>query len=192
MDYHQIALGTHLIGFALGLGGATISDITFFKVLRTRSLTTEQFSFLHTLSKVIWIGLALLIASGLTIFALIYSEQGSLPMLASPRWQTKLTLVSVVLLNGFFFKFSIFPALKHLVGQQLSADNLGPIIRRLALSGTISILSWYSIFLVSQLPRTFRPPYLYFMGVYLILLAIGFVVSKTMIRKLIEKQESKI
>jgi hypothetical protein len=29
MDYQQIALGFHLLGFALGLGGATISDISF-------------------------------------------------------------------------------------------------------------------------------------------------------------------
>lgn len=187
MDYHQIAVGAHLIGFALGLGGATISDITFFKVLRTRSLTSEQYSFLHTLSKVIWVGLALLIASGLIIFSLIYSEQGSIPMLSLPKWQTKLTLVAIVLLNGFFFEFSIFPALKNLVGQQLSTNNIGPIAKKLALSGTISILSWYGIFVVSQLPRTFRPPYLYFMGVYLVLLAIGFLVSKNTIRKLIER-----
>lgn len=183
MDYQQIALAFHLIGFALGLGGATISDITFFKILRNRSLTSQHYAFLDTLSKVIWFGLGLLIVSGVVIFGLIYSKQGSLPMLASPRWQTKLILVGVVLINGLFFKFSIFPALKKLIGTTLSLANVGPIIWRLALSGTISILSWYSIFVVTLLHRTFRPPLLYFIGVYLALLIIGVVASKTIITK---------
>lgn len=187
MDYQQIALGIHLIGFAFGLGGATISDITFFKALRSKSLTSEQYVFLDMLSKVVWAGLILLIISGLLIFWLIYSEQGSLPMLASPRWQTKLTLVGVVLLNGFFFKFSIFPALKKLVGQQLTAQSIGPSIRKLALSGTISIVSWYGIFVVTLLPRTFRPSYVYFMSAYVAVLAVGFIVSKTLMRKMVTR-----
>ncbi len=186
MDYQQIALAFHLIGFALGLGGATISDITFFRALRSRNLTSDQYAFLKLLSRVIWIGLGLLIISGLVIFALIYVEQGSLPLLASPRWQTKLTLVAVVLINGFFFRSWIFPAIKNLIGQQLNMNNVGPLVKKLALSGTISILSWYSILVVTLLPRTFRPPYFYFMGTYLLLLVIGLLVSTTLIRKMVK------
>jgi len=188
MDYHQIALGFHLIGFALGLGGATISDITFFRAIRRGTLSEEAFRFLHTLSKVIWIGLGTLILSGLVIFALIYSEQGSLPMLASPRWQTKLILVLVVLLNGLFFKYKIFSLLKGLVGQTLSSNNIGAIAGKLSLSGTVSILSWYSILVVTLLPRTFRPPLYYFFGVYLILLIAGLIISRAMLRKLISNK----
>ncbi len=185
MDYQEIAVAFHLIGFALGLGGATISDITFFKILRKGQLTREDYGFLRTLSKVIWLGLYLLIISGLMIFALIYSEQGSLPMLAAPRWQTKLALVAVVFINGQFFMRSIFPALKNLIGTQLTKVSIEPIINKLAISGTISILSWYSIFVVTLLPRSFRPHLLYFFGTYLILLLVGVIISKTMIRKTI-------
>lgn len=185
MDYHQIMLGAHLLGFALGLGGATISDIAFFKALRKNVLTTEQFAFLQTLSKVIWTGLILLIASGATIFYLIYAEQGSLPLLASPKWQAKLTFVAVVLLNGFVFRFVILPALKELIGQPLSLAINKALRIRLAIAGTISILSWYSIFLISLLPRTFRPDYLYFLGVYAVLLVVGVLGSNFVITKIL-------
>jgi hypothetical protein len=106
-------------------------------------------------------------------------------MLASPKWQTKLTLVGVVLLNGFFFKFSIFPKLKNLIGPALSLANMGPIVGRLALSGTVSIVSWYCIFIVTLLPRTYRPHFLYFVGTYLVIVFVGFVLSKSVIKKVL-------
>ncbi len=183
MDYQQIAVGVHLVGFALGLGGATISDVMFFRALRKKQLTDDTYSTLNTLSRIIWIGLGLLILSGLTIFALIYSEQGHLSLLASPRWQAKLILVGVVLINGFVFKMRIFPFLKNLIGQPLSLGNIGTKIWALVISGTISILSWYSILIISLLPRTFRPPLFQFLGVYVILLVVGILMSKALLTK---------
>lgn len=183
MDYQQIALGIHLIGFALGLGGATISDIMFFRLLKKRQITQESFSTLSVLSNVIWTGLGLLILSGLAIFLLIYSEQGSLPMLSSPRWQAKLLLVGIVLVNGIVFKTTIFSFLKSLVGTSLSQKVIAPKIWNLAASGTISIVSWYGIFVVTLLPRTFKPQLFYFLAVYLAILLIGMFVGKTLINK---------
>lgn len=183
IDYHQIAVGVHLIGFALGLGGATISDIMFFKALRSKVISAEHFNFLHTLSKIIWAGLILLIASGAAMFALIYSEQGSLPLLASPRWQAKLILVAVVLINGFAFKYKIFPYLKSLIGSRLELQNIGSRITALTISGTISILSWYSILIISLLPRTVRPALYIFLGIYIALFIIGMVISRLVITR---------
>lgn len=178
IDYEQIAVGVHLIGFALGLGGATVSDIMFFKALRGRTILVEHFNFLNTLSKIIWAGLILLIASGAIMFALIYSEQGSLPLLASPRWQAKLILVGVVFINGLAFKYKIFPYLKSLIGSKLELQNIGSRITALTISGTISILSWYSILIISLLPRTVRPPLYIFLGIYIVLFIIGVITSR--------------
>ena len=188
MTWQQFFVLLHLVGFALGVGGATVSDITFFKALRKMLITSEQLAFLETLSKIIWAGSIILILSGLAIFAIIYSEQNGLPMLSSPRWQTKLALVVIIVLNGINFKMAIMPALKNLVGQQLSLINIKPILGRLAFSGTLSILSWYSILLISQLPRTFRPSILYFFGVYLVMLIGGFIFSRLVITKILNKQ----
>lgn len=186
MDFQKIALAVHLLGFALGLGGATISDIMFFKALKRKQITSDTYYALSTLSKVIWIGLVLLIFSGLVIFWLIYAEQGSLPMLLSPRWQMKLLLVGVVLVNGFVFMGRIFPFLKSLVGTTLTLQTLSPKILSLAISGTVSILSWYSIFVVTMLPRTFRPLLIYFVLAYLVMLVIGIFISKKLMTKTLE------
>ncbi len=183
MDYEKIMVGFHLIGFALGLGGATISDITFFKILKSRQLTEEKFKTLHLLSRIIWIGLSILIASGLIIFGLIYAEMHSFPLIYSSRWQTKLTLVLIILINGFVFRSAIFPALQNLTGQFLNKNNVEPIINRLAISGTVSIVSWYFIMVISLFSRGFHPPVYYFAGVYIILLIGGYLISKNFIRK---------
>ena len=183
MDLRLLALVIHLIGFALGLGGATVSDIMFFKMLRNGKFTRNDLSTLHTLSKVIWAGLGLLIVSGLSIFTLIYFDQGSLPMLMSPRWQAKLTLVAVVLVNGLVFKYSIVPILLRNADQPISLQTLGSQIWRLAISGAVSIVSWYSILVISTLPREFRPPYLYFMGVWLALVILGTITGRIMLQR---------
>lgn len=186
MDLRLIALIAHLIGFALGLGGATLSDILFFKMLKNGKLDSAQLDVLRTLSKIIWVGLWILILSGLSIFALIYAEQGALPMLASPRWQAKLTLVAIVLINGFAFKKYIFPFLGKNAGQLVTSQLFNPYMWKLAVIGSISIVSWYSILIISTLPREFRPSYYYFMGVYLLIVIIGSVVGKSLLKKVVK------
>lgn len=186
MDYEKVAVGIHLVGFALGVGGATVSDILFFQALRAKLISQERFSSLQTISKIVWTGLSILIASGALLFWLIYNEMHALPLIHSPRWQAKLTLVAIVFLNGLFFKFAIIPSLKALVGQTLSLANVGPSIWKLCVAGTLSIVSWYSILILSLLPRTVRPPYWEFMGIYLILIVLGIIVSKTLVTKILK------
>lgn len=183
MDYELVALTGHLLGFALGLGGATISDVMFLNSVNEKTITQEKFNTLKTLSRVIWIGLIILILSGLTMFTLIYMERGSIPMLASPRWQAKLIMVAIVLINGFVFMKKIFPVLRSAVGQTLSLGLLGKNIWLLAISGTISIVSWYSIFIISILPRTVRPSVFIFLGIYVALIICGSLLANFTLRK---------
>ena len=175
------------MGFALGLGGATTSDVMFFRALRARKITSEGFSTLETLSRVIWTGLGLLVLSGLSFLALMYFENGALPILQSSRFQAKLTLVGIVLVNGVVFKFLIMPVLKKHQDQILSAENIGQSRTALSITGAISIVSWYSILVLSVLPRTFRPPYLYFIGVYLVLVILAMLAGQLMISRSIRK-----
>lgn len=185
MDWYTLALAGHLIGFALGAGGATISDITFLSAIKEHRLSEQQYRFLRTVSRVVWVGLILLILSGLTMFSLVYLEQHSVPMLASARWQAKLTLVGVVLLNGFYFKLKVFPALEQMVNKELSAATLGISRWQLAVPGTISILSWYSILVLSILPRTVTWPVSYYGLIYLALLGGGIMLSGNLLKKLL-------
>lgn len=187
MDWHIVALAGHLIGFALGVGGATISDITFLSALRERKLSEQQYKFLMMISRVVWAGLILLIISGLTMFYLIYIERHGLPLLASARWQAKLSLVGIVFLNGVYFKMKVFPALKNMVNQNIDGTTISISLWKLAVPGTISILSWYGILVLSILPRTVSLPISYYGFIYGVLLAVGIIISHSLLKKLIFK-----
>lgn len=183
MDYEKIALTAHLLGFALGLGGATISDIMFLRSINEKEMSQEKFNTLKTLSAVIWIGLIILIISGATMFTLTYLDRGSIPMLASSRWQAKLIMVGIVLINGFVFMGKVFPILKSLIGKTLTLEALGKNIWALAITGTISIVSWYYIFIISILPRTVRPDLYIFLVIYVVLIILGSLFAQQILKR---------
>lgn len=188
VNFKEVNLNTvlviaHVIGVALGVGGASLSDFLFFKSIKDKVISKDEFESLMTASKVIWAGLIVLILSGLTIFLLIYLERGSIPMLASPRWQAKLTWVGIIFANGIFFKTVVFPKIKNLIGKELSLANTKSVLWYFAISGFLSIFSWYSVTIISLLPRSFRPPYLLLMGVYVLALIFGITISRLILKK---------
>jgi len=183
IDLSLILLIIHVFGVALGVGGASVSDFLFFKSIKRKLISEDDFSSLMTTSKVVWIGTYALLLSGLAIFLLILLERGSIPMLGSPRWQAKITWVGVIVANGFYFKTIIFSKIKSLVGQKLSLDNVGRTMGHLAISGFISIFTWYSVVIITLLPRSFRPPYTLLMGAYLLVLICGIKISHIILKK---------
>jgi len=181
MDWQLFLSIAHLIGFAFGLGGATLSDVLFFKSLRSRKFSSDSLNSLGTASQLIWTGLTILIASGIARFALVYFEQGSLPFLTVPRWQAKLTLVAIVAINGLVFKFLILPFLRSTADQPVSLTAWDSRIWQLALTGSISVSSWYGILIISSLAWGLN--YLYFMGIYAAAVIAGFLVGNFLIRR---------
>lgn len=188
VNFKEVNLNTvlviaHVIGVALGVGGASLSDFLFFKSIKDKVISKDEFESLMTASKVIWIGLFILILSGLSIFLSIYLERGSIPMLASPRWQAKLTWVGIIFINGIFFRQVIFSKIKSLVGKELSLENTKSVLWLFAISGFISIFSWYSVTIISLLPRSFKPPYLLLMGLYGLILVLGIIISRLVLKR---------
>ncbi len=183
VNLNVILVIIHVIGVALGAGGALMSDFLFFHSIKDKKISQDEFDSLMTISRAVWAGLAILILSGITMFALIYFERGNIPMLSSPRWQAKLTWVGIVLLNGIFFRIAIFPRMQKLIGQTLSGEILGSSIWYFAVSGVFSIVSWYSIIIISLLPRTFRPSYFLIIGAYFLIVLIGTILAKSILKK---------
>src|SRR3989344_3032840 len=183
VNLNTILVIAHVIGVALGVGGASLSDLLFFRSIKDKVISKDEFESLMTASKIIWVGLFILILSGLAIFLSIYLERGSIPMLASPKWQAKLTWVGIIFANGIFFKSVIFTKIKNLVGKELSLENTKSVLWYFSISGFISIFSWYSVTIISLLPRSFRPPYLLLIGVYALILVLGIVISRFILKK---------
>lgn len=134
----------HGIGFVLGVGGATFSDIFFFRFLKDHQISEEEKGTFDTLSAIIWVGLALLVLSGLMLYL---PEQVRLNV--SPKFLLKVVVVGVIVLNGLALNLFVSPRMR-----QLSFDGAKPAraFRRLAFAlGGVSIVSWYTAFLLGSL-----------------------------------------
>lgn len=179
----QILLGiAHIIGVALGVGGATVSDIFFIRILKTKKISQLDFQNLRVLSRIVWAGITILILSGLSLLWLMYENSGSIALLNSPRFLAKLTLVAVVTVNGFIFHFHVFPKLKALVGKD---HALAKKTWLLAITGATSGASWYSIVLIAMLRLDL--PYFAWIGAYLVVLSGGILTAKFLIQRLLRE-----
>ncbi len=141
----------HNIGFILGLGGATITDVLFFRFLKDHVVTEEEKGTMDTLSNIIWIGLGILIVSGIMLYL---PEQARLDV--SPKFLLKVIVVSVITINGLLLNMFVAPRLR-----QLSFENTPPArhFRKLAFAlGGISLSSWYTAFFLGSL-RTIKVPF---------------------------------
>lgn len=174
VEYYSYILTGHVLFMAVGIGGATITDVLFFKFLRDHAISKQELSVMNTMSQVIWMALGGIVATGMMLF-LPNAES----FLASDRFLGKMTVVSVIIINGVLLNFWVAPKMINIF--PIKGKALGPGLRRLrkfafALGG-VSIISWYSAFILGSL-RTFNFSYEIIMGVYLSLLCIAVVGSQ--------------
>lgn len=138
-----VILIIHLVGIALGLGGATFTDVFFFKFLRDLKISRDEAAILRTISQVIWFGLAVLILSGIGLYLGDVAGYNQ-----SSKFLMKMVVVAVILVNGAFLNLKITPHLIHISfgddpmkspKQELRRE------RRVAFAlGGVSFVSWYS------------------------------------------------
>ncbi len=136
----------HSIGFILGVGSATVTDVLFFRFLKDGTISPEEKGIMDTISNVIWVGLVIAILSGLMLYL---PEQARLQ--TSSKFLLKLVVVSVITINGFLLNFLVAPRM-----IQFSFDATVPAgkLRRLAFAlGGISIVSWYIAFILGSLRK---------------------------------------
>lgn len=171
MDLLTLFYTLHLIGMAIGVGGATASDYLFFRSIRDRRISSDEFNLLRSMHLILWTGLTLLIFSGAGMLAVQHLTTGSVAV--SGMFFAKMTIVLVILLNGFAFKKLAFPVLKASVNRPLDHDSVfAEKLWPLSLVGTISIMSWYSALLLGAM-RTIELPYIFVMTLYVFLVSGG-------------------
>lgn len=133
----------HNIGFILGLGGATITDIFFFRFLKDGVISESEKQTMDTLSNVIWIGLGILIVSGVMLYLPEHAR-----LAVSSKFLLKVIVVSVVTLNGIFLNILVAPRMRTL---SLFQTPPARHFRRLAFAlGGISVSSWYVAFFLGS------------------------------------------
>ncbi len=149
IEHRRIITIFHLLGMALGVGTATITDLFFFRFLKKLRINEEEADTMHMLSNVIWVGLAIVVLSGVGLFV-PESER----LLASGKFLVKMIGVAVLIVNGFILNIAIAPRLMHISYGEAHHHKPGElhIIRRSAFAlGAISITSWYFVFVLGAL-----------------------------------------
>lgn len=179
-EYSGLILILHILGAAVGLGSATISDVLFFKFLRDSKISELEAEVLGTLSQVIWLCLAILVITGIGLYL-----PDSARLNESPKFLVKMFIVAIIIVNGAFLNLWITPRLvKISFAGGFHAHEEGKLhyARRSAFAlGAISIISWYSAFILGSLHES-PAGFLAILGAYLLLLAVGITASQIMER----------
>lgn len=163
----------HLLGFALGVGGATINDILFFRFLKDYKISQKEHATLKIMSETIWFGLFISIISGIGLY---------LPNMEvlneSSKFLTKAAIVGIITLNGAFLNLYIAPHLMKITFKD-SHTQTTPVghLRKIAfISGAISFVSWYSAFFLGTIKNA---PFSFveLFGIYLIIIIVASLCS---------------
>ena len=182
-EHKQIILIGHVFGATLGVGGASITDVLFFKFLKDLRISKGESDVMHTISQVIWFALALLILTGLGLYLPEIAKYG-----ASSKFLLKMFVVLVVLVNGTFLNLLISPKLVKISFGERHEHREGELhsTRKLAFAlGAISLTSWYATFILGMLRQLpFGLSISQGFLVYFLVLAFAIITSQVAERKL--------
>lgn len=166
----------HVISVVLGMGAALVSDLLFSFFSKDKKLNTTEFATLEILSKVVLYSLVLISVSGVFIF---FSDSGK--YLESAKFLSKMTILVILILNGYLLNTYVWP---HLLQKNFFTLKRERNVRRLAfVCGAVSVISWLSVCALGVIDGL-NMSYLLIISIYLIFIAIGSVVAL-----LVEKRE---
>jgi hypothetical protein len=144
VQYRVLILTVHVLFMAIGVGGATVSDILFFRFLKDYRISQKEVEVLHVLKSVIMTVMMIIVFSGIALY-LPSAER----LAASPMFRVKTIASAILVLNGIGLHMLVAP---RLIRFNLRGSNLQRRWRKLAFAlGSISITSWYSVFLIAML-----------------------------------------
>lgn len=175
IEYRSLFAIAHILGMALGLGGATIVDILFFKFLKDFRISEWEADVMRALSEIIWFALSVVVLAG---FFLYFPEADALNQ--SPKFLAKMLVVLAIIINGAFLNLFISPKLVEISFREEHDRAPGGLrrIRKLAFAlGAVSLVSWYSAFILGMI-REIAAGFSAIISVYLIAVLIGVVISQ--------------
>ena len=151
MEYLTFLKIMHLIGLTAGLGGALYSDFLMVANGVLRRLNKQTLTEVKRLSKFVTYGLVLLWVSGA---ALAYEISLTNPaFLTNEKFWAKVIIVSVLTLNGIFVHYVVLNEARRSIGKRLLIDSSIPMLVVLALSGSVSFVSWMIPFILGKAPE---------------------------------------
>jgi len=189
MDVFSVILLAHLAGAIVSVGGATMSDALFFKSVKNRHISGDEYKLLHEAGKVIWSGFTLAILSGIGLLVYQYVVGGEVTYWNNAFFQAKLVITCAILVNGVVFHTKVLPLIKNHLGDDMREEELSEKFWLFALTGAISIVSWWSVILLAGLRPDF--PVLFILNIYLLIIAFGSLFGYLMLTHVIFDKKEK-
>lgn len=146
-EYKTISVIVHVLSVIVGMGTALVSDILFNLYIKDKKIQAHENRTLGTLSKIVWISLIFIVLSGLALFIsdpIKYSQ--------SVKFLVKMTVVGVIIVNGYMFWRTIHPALRKINFTDTNMHHKYVKLRKASFAmGAISLASWLSAFVLGML-----------------------------------------
>ena len=163
---HTFLLIGHVIGVALGAGGAPMSDVLFVSSIADNRSDKSELRLLKIASKVVVAGLILLTITGMG-FLLTGSP-------TSPRFWAKMTIVTIASVNGFVMHRLLFPIFERCVRErtEINSADFTQYMPLLLIAGPVSAISWYAALILGTW-RTLSLTYWQYITVY------GFIITSS-------------
>lgn len=162
LEYQRIILSLHVIGVLIGIGGMTYASILFFAALRDARITLSEERHIRRLGSVVWFGVLLLTISGVLLY-IPYIDV----LNAAPLFLVKTAIFLVIIVNTFVLTRSLLPQL-HTLSQKKQNDAL-----QVFPLGAVLTTSWYSILVLSILPKDYPLSFVGLAGIFLLLLVVA-------------------
>lgn len=141
LEWREPLVALHLLGFALGIGGATVADLVFFRFMKDFYISESERDIIRSLSQALWIGLLVVVVSAVGLY--LPAQAGE----ASYFWP-EMALLALIAANDAIFGLVIMPKLvaaagNHKVLRVAEVQSL----RRVAFAlGSASFVTWYAAF----------------------------------------------
>lgn len=137
----------HLFGLTLGVGGATVIDAVFFRLIfRGIAVKRTHVNFVVLISKLVTFALVMLWISGIG-FEIQYWYI-SPELIPNPKVFAKVTVVTILTINGIVLHSYVLPMFFQSIGRPLLDDLRSKRQIWMVVTGIVSMLSWYTPFLL--------------------------------------------
>lgn len=108
MDMYSLLITAHLIGVALGVGGATFGGILYLKAMKDGKIDPMEGEWLGVIFTVLRIGLVIAVISGFGFF-IEYRLTGQEERLLDPKLWAKMTIILVLVSNALLIQMRRIP-----------------------------------------------------------------------------------
>ncbi len=165
----SVARSVHIVSAIVGIVSALCADFLFFRALKDYKISQLELKRMQLCSKVIWAALASIVFTGVV---LLLSDIAW--YIASAKFLAKMSIVGVIIANGFLLNKYISP---HLSSMQFGSRK-SSMRRKMAFAlGAVSITSWVSVFTIAT-RESILFPYAAIMVMYASVLCMAIIFSQ--------------